>query len=57
MNLLSTNKNIKLIKKVLGQDRDFSTTINYAKEIRETWTNMVNSTYKSIEDMINNCKV
>ena len=41
-------------KKVLRQDRDFSTRINYAnKKIREIWMNMVNTTYNSTEDMIN----
>ena len=40
-------------KKVLRKDRDFSTRINYAnKKIREIWMNMVNTTYKSTEDMI-----
>ena len=41
-------------KKVLRQDRDFSTRLNYAnKKIREIWMNMVNTTYNSIEDMRN----
>ena len=41
-------------KKVLRQDRDFSTRLNYAnKKIRERWMNMVNITYNSTEDMIN----
>ena len=42
-------------KKVLRQERDFSTTLNYAnKKIRDIWMNMVNTTYNSTEDMINN---
>ena len=41
-------------KKVLRQDQDFSTIINYAnKKIREIWMNLVNTTYNSTEDMIN----
>ena len=41
-------------KKVLRQDRDFSTRLNYAnKKIREIYINMVNTTYNSTEDMIN----
>ena len=41
-------------KKVLRQDHDFSTRLNYAnKKIREIWMNMVNTTYNSTEDMIN----
>ena len=40
-------------KKVLRQDRDFSTRLNYAnKKIREIYINMVNTTYNSSEDMI-----
>ena len=40
--------------KVFRQDRDFSTRLNYAnKKIRETFINMVNTTYDSTEDMIN----
>ena len=42
-----------MIKKVLGQERDFSTTLNFAnKLIREIWMNMVNTNYNSTEDMI-----
>ena len=53
-NILSTNKNIKLIKKVLRQDHNFSTRLPYAnKKIREIWMNMVNTEYNSTEDMIN----
>ena len=52
-NLLSTNKNINLIKKDLGQNHNFSARINYAnKKIREVWMNMVKTTYKSTENMI-----
>ena len=41
-------------KKVLRQDRGFSTGLNYAnKKIRETNINMVNTNYISTEDMIN----
>ena len=41
-------------KKVLRQDHDFSTRLNYAnKKIREIYINMVNTTYNSTEDMIN----
>ena len=40
-------------KKVLRQDRDFSTRLNYAnKKILEIWMNMVNTNYDSTEDMI-----
>ena len=40
-------------KKVLRQDRDFSSRLIYAnKEIRDIWMNMVNTNYKSTEDMI-----
>ena len=43
-----------MIKKIHKQDRDFSTRLNYAnKKIRETWMNMINTTYNSTEDMIN----
>ena len=41
-------------KKVIRQDGDFSTRLNYAnKKIREIWMNMVNTKYNTIEDMIN----
>ena len=44
-------------KKVIRQDHDFSTRLNYAnKKIREIWMNMVNTTYNSTEDMINKLK-
>ena len=40
-------------KKVLRQDRDFSTRLIYAnKKIREIWMNMVNTIYISTEDMV-----
>ena len=40
-------------KKVLRQDHDFSTRLNYAnKKIREIYINIVNTNYNSIEDMI-----
>ena len=39
-------------KKVLRQDRDFSTRLNYAnKKIRDIWMNMVNTNYNKTEDM------
>ena len=41
-------------KKVLRQDHDFSSRLNYAnKTLREIYINMVNTTYTSTEDMIN----
>ena len=41
-------------KKVLRQGRDFSTRLNYANtKIRDIYIIMVNTTYKSSEDMIN----
>ena len=53
VNTISTSKNIKLVKKVLRQDRDFSTRLNYAnKKIRAIWMNIVDTNYDSIEDMI-----
>ena len=53
-NTQSTNKNIRLIKKVLRQDHDFSSRVNYAnKKIREIWMNLVNTKYNSTEDEIN----
>ena len=40
-------------KRVLRQERDFSTRLNYAnKRIRKIWANKVNTTYNSTEDMI-----
>ena len=40
-------------KKILRQDRDFSTRLNYAnKKIREIFINMVNTKYNSTEDTI-----
>ena len=53
-NILSTNKNIRLIKKVLRQYRDFSTRLPYANEnIGESWMNMVITLYNSTENVIN----
>ena len=50
MNILLTNKNNRLIKKVLRQDRNFSTRINFAnKKIGEIWMNMVNAKYNTTE--------
>ena len=52
-NILLTNRNIKLIKKIRRQDHDFSTRLNSSnKKIREAWMNMVNTTYNSTEDVI-----
>ena len=40
--------------KVLRQEIDFSTRLNYAnKKMREIWMNTVNTTYNSTEDMMN----
>ena len=53
VNTLPTNRNIRLLKKVLRQDLYFSTRLPYAnKEIREIWMNMVNTTYNSTEESI-----
>ena len=41
-------------KKILRQDGDFSSRLNYAnKKIRDIWMNMVNTNYNTTEDMIN----
>ena len=50
-----TNKQKHQIdKKVLRQDHDFSTRLNYANEkIREIYVNMFNTNYNSTEDMNN----
>ena len=54
MNILSTNRSIRLIKKILRQGRDFSTRLIYANtRILEICINMVNTTYNSTEVMIN----
>ena len=51
--LISKQKH-QIDKKVLGQDRDFSTRLNYAnKKIRDIWMNVVNTNYNTTEDMIN----
>ena len=51
-NIINKQKH-QIDKKVLRQDRDFSTRLNYAnKKIRDIWMNMVNTTYNSTEDMI-----
>ena len=40
-------------KKVLRQDHNFAARLNYAnKKIREIWMDMINTKYKSTEDMI-----
>ena len=51
---ISTNRNIKEIKKVLRQDNNFSTRPPLVKKTRQIWMNMVNNTYNSTDDMINN---
>ena len=44
----------QIVKKVLRQDRDSSTRLNYAnKKIREIWMNTVNTNYNSKEGMNN----
>ena len=54
VNLILTNRSIRLIKKVRRQDHYFSTRLNYAnKKIREIGMNLVNTTYNSTEYMIN----
>ena len=41
-------------KKILRQDGDFSTRLNYAnKKIREIWKKLVNTKHNSTKDMIN----
>ena len=48
-------KKHEIDEKVLRQDHNFSTRLNYAnKKIREIWMNMVNTKYVSTVDMINN---
>ena len=43
-----------MIKKILRQNRDFSTGLSYANDkIREIWMNMAKTAYNSTEDMIN----
>ena len=50
---ISNKQKHQLDKKVLRQDHDFSTILNYAnKKIRDIWMNMVITNYNS-EDMIN----
>ena len=51
--MLSSTKKHQIDKKVLRQDHNFSTILNYAnKKIREFCMNMVNTEYISTEDMI-----
>ena len=53
MNTLSTNRDIRLLKKVRRQDHSFSNRLNYAKKrMREIRMNMINTTYNSSEDTI-----
>ena len=47
-------KKHQIDRKVLRQEKDFSSRLNYAnKKIREIWMNMVNTKYNSTDDMIN----
>ena len=58
VNILSINKNVRLIKKVLRQDPYFSTRLQHAeKKIREIKYSMANTTYNSSEDMINKLQI
>ena len=51
---INNKQKLQIDKKVVRQDRDFSTRLNYAnKKIREIYINMVNTTYNSTEVMIN----
>ena len=53
VNIMLTNRNIRLIKKVLRQDHYLSTRLSYAnKKIREVWMKMVKTIYDSTEEMI-----
>ena len=50
-------QNHQIDKKLLRQEKDFSTRLIYAnKKIRDIWMNIVNTTYNSKEDMINNLR-
>ena len=51
--IILTKENIRLTKKLRRQDPYFSTRLAYAKK-REIWMNMINTTYNTTEDMINN---
>ena len=54
VNILSTNRNIKLIKKVRRQDHYFSTRLPFAnKKIGEIFYSTANNTYKPKQDKIN----
>ena len=58
MNLLSTNKNFELIKKVRRQDQYFSTRLpNANKKIREIWMKMNTIAFKTTEDKINELQI
>ena len=51
---ISNKQKHQIDKKILRQDKNFSTRLNYAnKKRREIWMIMVNTTYKSTQDMIN----
>ena len=52
-NIINKQKH-QIDKKILRQDRDFSTRLNYANnKIRSIWMNMVHTNYNTTEDMIN----
>ena len=51
-NVINKQKH-QIDKKVLRQDRYFSTRLNYAYEKIDIWMNMVNTNYNSTVDMIN----
>ena len=40
------------MKKVLRQDRHFSTSLNYANKLREIWMDMVNTKYNTQDHLI-----
>ena len=53
LNIISTTYDIKLVKKVLGQEKHFCTRLPYVhKTIRERLFSMINTTYNSTEDII-----
>ena len=50
--IISIQKN-QIDEKILKQERDFSTRLNFAnKNIRDIWMNLINTTSNSTEDMI-----
>ena len=53
VNILLTNENIKLIKKIFRQDRGCSTRLPYAKKkIREIYCSMANTKDNSTEELM-----